>query len=129
MIVGGGWRQSRAQSGSKSWLITRIASVACLENIDSSFTSELLNQNPEIRHVDANDFYGLTRVKPGNTGDMPILGVIPRGGLQAEPSSAGGHSLEIRLCLSCWALFQVLKEGGGMGVFGCLKIEARGQKH
>lgn len=58
----------------------------------------------EIRHVNANDIYGLT-IKAGNTGDMVILTVTPRAGLQAEPSSARSHSLKIRLCISCWALF------------------------
>lgn len=64
----------------------------------------------EIRDVEVNDVYERTSLKPGNTGDMAVLRVVPTAGLQAEPSSGGSHSLMSRLCLSCWALFKILKE-------------------
>lgn len=64
----------------------------------------------ETHDVEVNDIYERRSLKPGNTGDMAIFRVVPTAGLQAEPSSGESHSLKSRLCLSCWALFKILKE-------------------
>lgn len=64
----------------------------------------------EICDVDVNDIYVVTRMRPGNTGDMAIFRTILRAGSQAEPSSAGSYSLMNRLRFSSWQIFKGLKE-------------------
>ena len=43
---------------------------------------------------------GLRRMRPGSP---RALTATPRAGLQAAPGPAGSRSLQITLCLSCWA--------------------------
>ena len=54
----------------------------------------------EVRLADTSDRQGLRRMRPGSPW---ALTVTPRAGLQAAPGPAGSRSLQITLCLSCWA--------------------------